>query len=125
MKPIRILWLPYDAEDLETRYVKYPSKDGTEIPMYITCLKSTKLNGKNPTLLYGYGGYGKTIEPDFDESKALWLLHGGLLAIPNIRGGGAKGSEWGNAGRRLNKQNAINDFIAAAEYLIGEKIYQS
>ncbi|MBN4085381.1 S9 family peptidase [Flavobacteriaceae bacterium AH-315-B10] len=124
-KPSLSISVPYDHESLETRYVKYTSKDGTQIPMYITCLKDTKLDGKNPTLLYGYGGYGITIEPNFDESKALWLLHGGILAIPNIRGGGAGGSEWGMAGRRLKKQNAIDDFIAAAEYLIDEKYTNS
>ncbi|QDO93632.1 S9 family peptidase [Formosa sediminum] len=119
-KPSVAVSVPYDPESLETRYVKYKSKDGTEIPMYITCLKDTKLNGKNPTLLYGYGGYGITVAPAFDESKALWLLHGGILAIPNVRGGGAGGSDWGKAGRRINKQNAIDDFIAAGEYLIAQ-----
>ncbi len=113
--------VPYDVEDLETRYVKYISKDGTEIPMYITCLKNTKLNGDNPTLLYGYGGYGITVEPNFDQSIVLWLLHGGILATPNIRGGGAEGSDWALSGRRLKKQNTIDDFIAAAEYLIKER----
>lgn len=120
-KPSESLSVPYDPNSLETRYVKYPSKDGTMIPMYITCLKSTKLNGKNPTLLYGYGGYGTTVEPRFNQSQALWLLHGGILAIPNIRGGGAEGSDWGRAGRGLNKQNAIDDFIAAAEFMKNEK----
>lgn len=119
-KPIESVSVPYDHTQLETRYVKYKSKDGTEIPMYITCLKDTKLNGKNPTLLYGYGGYGITVEPSFDQSKALLFLHGGILAVPNVRGGGAEGSDWALAGRRLNKQNAIDDFIAAAEYLIAE-----
>jgi prolyl oligopeptidase len=124
-KPSEAVSVPYDPKSLETRYVKYKSKDGTEIPMYITCLKKTKLNGKNPTLLYGYGGYGITVEPSFDEAQGLWLLHGGILAVPNIRGGGAGGSEWSKAGRRLKKQNAIDDFIAAAEYLIKEKYTNS
>lgn len=124
-KPINTIWLPYDVEDLETRYVKYTSHDGTEIPMYITCRKDIKLDGKNPTLLYGYGGYGHTVEPYFSEPETLWLLHGGILAVPNIRGGGAKGSDWSNAGRRLNKQNTIDDFIAAAEYLIQENYTSS
>ena len=117
-KPSVAVSVPYDPESLETRIVKYKSKDGTEIPMYITCLKKTKLDGKNPTLLYGYGGYGSTVVPNFDRSKVLWVLHGGVLAIPNVRGGGAGGSEWGKAGRRLKKQNAIDDFIAAGEYLV-------
>ncbi len=120
-KPSEEVEVPYKAEDLETRYVKYRSKDGTEVPMYITCQKKTKLDGNNPTLLYGYGGYGRTVEPVYDRQRTLWLLHGGILAIPNVRGGGAEGSEWGLAGRRLNKQNAIDDFIAAAEYLIESK----
>jgi len=119
--PSQSVTLPYDPESLETRYVKYTSKDGTQIPMYITCLKKTKLDGKNPTLLYGYGGYGMTLEPFFEESIILWLTNGGVLAVPNIRGGGAEGSEWEMAGKRLNKQNGINDFIAAAEYLIKKK----
>ena len=116
--PSRSVTVPYDAKSLETRYVKYKSKDGTEIPMYITCLKETKLDGKNPTLIYGYGGYGTVIEPHFDRQYALWLLHGGILAIPNVRGGGVDGASWAKAGRRLNKQNTIDDFISAAEYLI-------
>lgn len=120
-KPATVISVPYNTEDLETRYVIYRSKDGTEVPMFITCLKETKLDGNNPTLLRGYGGYGNTITPAFDESMTLWLLHGGVLAVPNIRGGGAKGDEWGRSGRRLNKQNAIDDFIASAEYLINER----
>jgi len=120
-KPSESVSIPYDHTTIETRYVEYPSKDGTLIPMYITCLKNTKLNGKNPTLLYGYGGYGITVEPKFNESRLVWLLHGGILAIPRVRGGGAKGSNWAKEGRRLKKQNTIDDFIAAAEYLINEK----
>jgi prolyl oligopeptidase len=120
-KPSESVWVPFDAEELETRYIRYPSKDGTMIPMYITCLKKTELNGNNPTLLNGYGGYGISIEPSFDQSMGLWLLHGGILAIPNIRGGGELGSDWSAAGRGLKKQNTFDDFIAAAEYLIHEK----
>lgn len=124
-KPTVALSVPYDPEALETRYVKYTSKDGTQIPMYITCLKDIELDGSNPTLLYGYGGYGITVEPSYDESKALWLLKGGVLAVPNVRGGGAEGLDWGLQGRRLNKQNAIDDFIAAAEYLTNENYTNS
>ena len=120
-KPIETLRVPYNPNSVETRYVKYKSKDGTEIPMYITCRKDIKLNGKNPTLIYGYGGYGVSIEPHFNPNHALWILHGGILAVPGIRGGGEVGREWGKQGRRLNKQNAFDDFIAAAEYLINEK----
>ncbi|KXX67050.1 prolyl oligopeptidase family serine peptidase [Flammeovirga sp. SJP92] len=125
VKPSKTISVPYDPDMLETRYVKYKSKDGTEVPMYITCKKGLKLNGKNPTIIYGYGGYGHTVEPSFDEAKALWLLHGGVLAIPNIRGGGAVGGKWAKEGRRLNKQNAIDDFISAAEYLIDQKYTNS
>ena len=124
-KPIQSVSVPYDPDDLETRYVKYKSKDGTEIPMYITCLKNTVLDGTNPTLIYGYGGYGHTIDPMFDRSQGLWLLHGGILAIPNVRGGGAEGHDWGLSGRGMNKKNAIDDFVAAAEYLINEKYTSS
>ncbi len=120
-KPSRKITIPYDAKNLETRYIKYKSSDGTEIPMYITCKKDMKLDGNNPVLLYGYGGYGITVEPYFDESIAVWLIHGGILAVPNIRGGGAAGGDWAKEGRRLKKQNTINDFISAAEYLINEK----
>lgn len=124
-KPVESLSVPYDASKLETRYVSFESKDGTTIPMYITCHKDTKLNGKNPVLMYGYGGYGVTVEPFFEETIGLLLLHGGILAVPNIRGGGAKGDEWAKEGRRLKKQNAIDDFIGAAEYLIDKKYTSS
>jgi len=120
-EPIESLTVPYDVEELETRYITYPSKDGTEVSMYITCKKDVKLNGKNPVMLYGYGGYGNTVEPFYNQSNALFIAHGGILAVPNVRGGGAKGSNWALDGRRLNKQNAIDDFIGAAEYLINEK----
>ncbi len=120
-KPSENVIIPYDHSKIETRYIKYKSTDGTEIPMYITCLKSIKLNKKNPTLIYGYGGYGNTISPVFNKEHLLWVLKGGVLAIPSVRGGGAKGSAWSQMGRRLNKQNAINDFISAAEYLVESK----
>ncbi|MEH0155392.1 prolyl oligopeptidase family serine peptidase [Limibacter armeniacum] len=120
-KPIESVSVPYDPNSLETRYVKYKSKDGIEVPMYITSRKDIKLNSKNPVLMYGYGGYGITVEPFFEESIGLWLLHGGVLAVPNIRGGGANGSDWALEGRGIKKQNAIDDFIEAAEFLIQEK----
>ena len=118
--PVESLTVPYDVSKLETRYVSYPSKDGTEISMYVTCKKDIELNGKNPVMLYGYGGYGSVVEPFFEQSIALFIAHGGILAVPNIRGGGVKGGNWALSGRRLNKQNAIDDFIGAAEYLIKE-----
>ncbi|WP_300434045.1 prolyl oligopeptidase family serine peptidase [Christiangramia sp.] len=117
-KPSESISVPYDINNLETRYVTYTSKDGTNIDMYITCEKNTVLDGSNPVLIYAYGGYGTTVEPSFDKATGLLLAHGGILAVPNVRGGGAKGSDWAVAGRRLQKQKAIDDFIAAGEYLI-------
>ena len=119
-KPIESVSVPYDIDNLETKYITYTSKDGTQVPMYITYDKETKLDGTNPVLMYGYGGYGSTVEPRFDHSTGLLLAHGGIYAVPGIRGGGAKGEEWAVEGRKLKKQNAIDDFIAAAEYLINE-----
>jgi prolyl oligopeptidase len=119
------LTLPYDVHNLETRYVSFTSKDGTEIPMYITCRKDIELNGNNPVLLYGYGGYGIVVEPNYKQGTTLFLYHGGILAVPNVRGGGAKGSNWAKEGRKLKKQNAIDDFIGAAEYLISKKYTHS
>ena len=123
-KPVESLTVPYNVSELETRYISYPSKDGTEVSMYVTCKKDLQLNGENPVLLYGYGGYGTVVDPFYNQSNALFIAHGGILAVPNIRGGGAKGSNWASDGRRLNKQNAIDDFIQAAEYLIKEKYTQ-
>jgi prolyl oligopeptidase len=111
------LFIPYRHDKLKTVYVTYKSKDGTEIPMYLTYAKDLALDGTNPTLIYGYGGYGITVQPSYKQEHMVWLLNGGILAIPNVRGGGAKGVDWANAGKGLNKQHAIDDFIAAAEYL--------
>ncbi|MDG1296201.1 MAG: prolyl oligopeptidase family serine peptidase [Saprospiraceae bacterium] len=113
---------PVDYYRLETRYIEYHSKDGTLIPMYLICKKSLKYTSNNPVLMYGYGGYGVTIDSGFNLNWALWLDKGGVIAIPMVRGGGSKGKAWSEAGRRLNKQNCIDDFISAAEYLIREKI---
>jgi len=121
LEPAARLEMPYDPNELETKYITYQSKDGTEIPMYLTMKKGLKMNGKNPTLIYGYGGYGITLTPEFSEELTLMVLHGGILAVPGVRGGGAKGSDWALKGRRLNKQNTIDDFISAAEYLIENK----
>jgi prolyl oligopeptidase len=102
----------------------YNSKDGTRIPMIITYKKGTPMNGKTPTILYGYGGFNVSETPAFSISVALWLEMGGIFALPNIRGGGEYGEKWHLAGTRMNKQNVFDDFIAAAEYLI-EKKYTS
>jgi prolyl oligopeptidase len=100
-----------------TTQVFYASKDGTKIPMFITHKKGVKLNGKNPTYLYAYGGFNVSLTPGFSAARMLWLENGGVLAIPNLRGGGEYGEAWHKAGMTPNKQNVFDDFIAAAEYL--------
>ncbi|WP_194757173.1 prolyl oligopeptidase family serine peptidase [Aliidiomarina indica] len=101
-----------------TEQVFYESKDGTRIPMFIVRHESTALDGNAPLLLHGYGGFNVSITPGFSPARLVWLEQGGILALPNLRGGGEYGFEWHQAGTRLNKQNVFDDFIAAAEYLI-------
>lgn len=108
----------FNPEDYETKQVFYKSKDGTTVPMFITSKKGTKLNGKNPTLLYGYGGFNISITPAFSVPNLVWLEMGGIYAVANIRGGGEYGEQWHQAGIKLKKQNVFDDFISAAEYLI-------
>ena len=107
----------FDPDKYESKQVFYPSKDGTKIPMIITCKKGTALNGQNPTLLYAYGGFGVSLTPGFSTSNILLLENGGVYAVPNLRGGGEYGETWHLAGTKLQKQNVFDDFIAAAEYL--------
>ncbi len=109
------------AADYETRQVFYPSKDGTRIPMFITSKKGLKLNGKNPTVLYGYGGFNIPVTPTFSVANLVWMEMGGVYASANLRGGGEYGKGWHDAGRLANKQNVFDDFIAAAEWLIKNK----
>lgn len=110
--------IDFNQENFETKQVFYNSKDGTKIPMIISYKKGTVLNGKNPTVLYGYGGFNISIPPSFSIPNAVWMEQGGVYAVPNIRGGGEYGEVWHNAGTKMQKQNVFDDFIAAAEYLI-------
>ena len=112
---------PVSFADIEVTRVFATSKDGTKIPLNIVYRKGMKLNGQNPTLLYGYGGYGVSMSPNFDFTRRLWFDHGGVYVVANIRGGGEFGEDWHKAGNLTKKQNVFDDFAAAAEYLIQEK----
>ena len=111
----------FNPGDYLVKQVFYKSKDGTRVPMFIAHHKDTKLDGKRPTLLYGYGGFNISLTPRFSISRLQWMEMGGVYAMPNLRGGGEYGEKWHRAGTKLNKQNVFDDFIAAAEYLIAEK----
>ncbi len=111
----------FKSEQYESKQVFYTSKDGTKIPMVITHKKGLKLDGKNPTMLYGYGGFNVSLTPSFSIADAVWMENGGVYAVPNLRGGGEYGKKWHDAGTKMQKQNVFDDFIAAAEYLIAEK----
>lgn len=115
----------FDPEAYETKQVFYASKDGTKVPMFIVYKKGLEMNGKNPTMLYAYGGFGVSLTPGFNTSRIVWLENGGIYAQPNLRGGGEYGEKWHLAGTKLNKQNVFDDFIAAGEYLIKEKYTSS
>lgn len=111
----------FDPNDYVVEQVFYSSKDGTKVPMFITRKKSTKLDGSNPTILYGYGGFAIPLTPTFSIARIGWLEMGGIFAVPNLRGGGEYGEEWHQAGTRTKKQNVFDDFISAAEWLIEHK----
>ncbi|MBI5215568.1 MAG: S9 family peptidase [Ignavibacteriae bacterium] len=117
--------LDFNDDEYETKQVFFNSKDGTRIPMFIIHKKNVKLNGKNPTMLYGYGGFNASMNPSFDPARLVWLEQGGVYAIANLRGGSEYGEKWHEAGTKLNKQNVFDDFIAAAEYLIKQKYTSS
>ncbi|MFM1879478.1 MAG: hypothetical protein RLZZ241_2344 [Bacteroidota bacterium] len=119
----KLYWKPdidFDSNKFVSEQVFYTSKDGTKIPMIITYKEGLSRNGKNPTMLYGYGGFNISLTPSFSTSNAVWLEQGGIYAVPNIRGGGEYGKAWHDAGTKTQKQNVFDDFIAAAEFLIKE-----
>lgn len=115
----------FNPEDYVSEQVFYTSKDGTKVPMSITYKKGMKKNGKNPLMLYSYGGFNISLLPGFSVTRIPFLEQGGIYAIPNIRGGGEYGEKWHKAGTKMQKQNVFDDFIAAAEYLIAEKYTSS
>ncbi len=115
----------FDSDKYTSKQVFYTSKDGTKVPMIITHKKGLKLNGKNPTILYGYGGFNISLTPAFSISNAVWMEQGGIYAVPNLRGGGEYGKAWHDAGTQMKKQNVFDDFISAAEYLIQNKYTSS
>ena len=111
----------FNPADYETKQVFYTSKDGTKVPMFITHKKGVKLDGNNPTYLYGYGGFNVSLSPAFSVGNLVWMEMGGVYAQPNLRGGGEYGEEWHQQGMKLKKQNVFDDFIAAAQWLIDNK----
>lgn len=115
----------FNPSEFESKQVFYTSKDGTKVPMIITYKKGIKLDGTNPTILYGYGGFNISLTPRFSTAIVPWLEYGGIYAVANLRGGGEYGDEWHDAGTQMKKQNVFDDFIAAAEYLIKEKYTSS
>ena len=117
---IREANVDFNPDDFVVKQVFYKSKDGTQVPMFIAHKKGLELNGKNPTLLYAYGGFNISLTPSFSISRLQWMEMGGVFAMPNLRGGGEYGKAWHKAGTKTNKQNVFDDFIAAAEYLIAK-----
>lgn len=120
-KLFRTADVKFNPDDYETSQIFYTSKDGTKVPMFLCHKKGLKLDGTNPTLLYGYGGFNISITPSFSVSRLTWMEMGGVLAVANLRGGGEYGERWHKAGTKQNKQNVFDDFIAAAEWLIANK----
>ena len=122
---VRSAKVDFDPDDYEVQQVFFKSKDGTKVPMFISHKKGLKLDGTNPTLLYGYGGFNISLTPSFSISRLQWMEMGGIYAMVNLRGGGEYGKAWHKAGTKTNKQNVFDDFIAAAEYLIDNKYTSS
>ncbi len=110
--------IDFNSDDFESKQVFYTSRDGTKVPMIISYKKGTRLDGSNPTILYGYGGFNISLTPRFSITRAVWMELGGIYAVANLRGGGEYGTKWHDAGTQMNKQNVFDDFIAAGEYLI-------
>lgn len=117
--------IDFDPDNYESEQVFFTSKDGTKVPMIITYKKGMERNGKNPTILYGYGGFNISLTPSFSITNAVWMEQGGIYAVPNLRGGGEYGKAWHDAGTQLKKQNVFDDFIGAAEFLISENYTSS
>ena len=117
--------IDFNSDEYQSRQVFYTSKDGTQVPMIITHKKGIVLDGTNPTILYGYGGFNISLTPSFSITNAVWMEQGGVYAVANLRGGGEYGKKWHDAGTKLQKQNVFDDFIAAAEYLIAKKYTSS
>jgi len=115
----------FNSDAYTSEQIFYQSKDGTQVPMMITYKKGLKRDGKNPTMLYGYGGFNISLTPSFSVARAVWLELGGIYAVANLRGGGEYGDEWHNAGTQQQKQNVFDDFIAAGEYLITQQYTSS
>jgi len=111
----------FNPGDFETKQVFYSSKDGTKVPMFLTYKKGLKLDGNNPTYLYGYGGFDVSLSPAFSIGNLVWMEMGGVYAQPSLRGGAEYGEDWHQAGMKLKKQNVFDDFVAAAEWLINNK----
>jgi prolyl oligopeptidase len=112
----------FDPATFETRQVFVPSKDGTKVPLFIVAKKGMKLDGNNPTYLFGYGGFNVSLTPSFSVPNLAWMEMGGVFVLANLRGGGEYGQEWHQAGTKLHKQNVFDDFIGAAEWLIANKV---
>ena len=117
--------IDFNSDEYQSKQVFYTSKDGTQVPMIITHKKGIVLDGTNPTILYGYGGFNISLTPSFSITNAVWMEQGGVYAVANLRGGGEYGKKWHDAGTKLQKQNVFDDFIGAAEYLIAEKYTSS
>ena len=122
---VRQAEVDFDPQDYVVKQVFYNSKDGTRVPMFIAHKRGLKLDGNNPTLLYGYGGFSISLTPGFSISRLQWMEMGGVFAMANLRGGGEYGEPWHLAGTKTNKQNVFDDFISAAEYLVKEKYTSS